>query len=158
MVQFGGLCVWEVPEAAGTRMRDVVEIRTRELWESKSLEDSKEAGVCVEGGMGISTQGWGLGTWRDSSSSLRQESFDFRYLNFSESRVPYLLNRIHILHEDKQFCMIRNNPYISVSEVWTEDLVKEQHSNFGECVCVYVWMYTYTHTHMHMFKYVCLGI
>lgn len=57
MVQFGGLCVWEVPEAAGTRMRDVVEIRTRGLWESKSLEDRKEAGVCVEGGVGISTQG-----------------------------------------------------------------------------------------------------
>lgn len=93
MVQFGGLCVWEVPEAAGTRMRDV-EIRTRELWESKYLEDGKEAGVCVWGGM--SAQGWGLGTWRDSNSSLGQGSFDVRYLNFSESRVPYLLNRIHI--------------------------------------------------------------
>lgn len=36
MVQFGELCTWEMPEAAGTRMRDVIDIRTVELWVSRS--------------------------------------------------------------------------------------------------------------------------
>lgn len=36
MVQFGELCAWEMPESAGTRMRDGVEIRPGELWVSAS--------------------------------------------------------------------------------------------------------------------------
>lgn len=59
MVQFGELCAWEMPEVAGTWMRDVGKIRTGGQCVCRTSRDSKKGGL-----VGASdAQQVSLGTW-----------------------------------------------------------------------------------------------